>query len=105
MGPAGMYSRKKLFDQLFSCLAFCETQQLYQTPPIPKHAKVITVNLFGGNGRQAMGKVPSGIVAPAREDHPSAKSLAGPKATKYLTDLGSSSHSANGDYVSCIHWP
>lgn len=46
------------------------------------------MNVSGDNGRQAVARGASGMVSPTREQQPSsAKSVAGPKATTYLTDL------------------
>lgn len=52
--------------------------------------------LSGNKGRQAEERGTSGMVALPRE-------LAGPKATKYLTDLGNSSTCQTGDCVSHSH--
>lgn len=59
MGPAGMRSRKELFDQLCSSLAFWETQMLQQTPPIPNmlsdHCECVWGQWKAGSGKGGIG--------------------------------------------------
>lgn len=48
-------------------LPFVKTKCCIKPLDSKARAKMITVNLFGGCGRQAVGKVTSGMVSPTRE--------------------------------------